>query len=586
MSWAESAYVVETLKQWLSDGTGSGIPCNPCSVVGIATGENDVTIRWYNGQDLDIGEGALRQVLARSFGVTIVAREGRPPRNVRDGKIVYQDPMDPDLTFLEDYPTGDTGVLYTTVPSLAKNKLVYYGVFARTDHGVLNYDTSQIVGMITPGGLYGFRQMYHEPLVYNIKPLHGCTQYKPVRGLQPGASWGEGPTLGGWEYDDWFSQIKPYVVNRHGRADYALDKRDPTVRLSGGGSDATNPNYSGGCFVWIPKVYVRERYNFALDFQRHRIFEMTTNAVVGKTQSASKNSGEFVNPCFFNKNGKEVEGLWLAMYPFSDSLSGSDASGGRIVWGKNPADIMEMRGWKAYDQDVVAFYGGTFMRLMRDLSYMVAQTAEIQSAFGYGYCERPADFEPVTKPIRSSERSPGFYGTLGYDSPVQAFYSSVIASHDYWMMDPYTVLDRDRRRIVGSPNWSYSPTGEGYRELAKDVQVPPVPGWSESMDQLAEKNPHMVGTIEMESFYKPALGEYSVKAGEGSEKWAKGSGDYVYYDAPYNEKFLMPRRGGCGKLLWESGPGCISWYPTTGRDGWQTAALVLIPPVGYKPTYR
>ena len=197
MSWAESAYVVETLKQWLSDGTGSGIPCNPCSVVGIATGENDVTIRWYNGQDLDIGEGALRQVLARSFGVTIVAREGRPPRNVRDGKIVYQDPMDPDLTFLEDYPTGDTGVLYTTVPSLVKNKLVYYGVFARTDHGVLNYDTSQIVGMITPGGLYGFRQMYHEPLVYNIKPLHGCTQYKPVRGLQPGASWGEGPTLAG-----------------------------------------------------------------------------------------------------------------------------------------------------------------------------------------------------------------------------------------------------------------------------------------------------------------------------------------------------------------------------------------------------
>ena len=585
MSWAESAYVVETLKQWLADGTGSGIPCNPCTSVSIGTGPNDVTLGWYNGEDLAVGEGAMRQVLARSFGVTIVAREGRPPRNVRDGQIVYQDPMDPDLKFLEDYPTGATGILFTTVKAPAKDKIVYYGVFARTDHGVLNYDTSQVVGMITPGGLYGFRQIYHEPGTRNIRSLHGCTQYKPVRGIQPLAGWGDGPTLGNWERDEWFNQIKPYMVNRQGRADYALNPVDPTLRKSGGASDAKNPNYNGGCFVWIPKVYVRERYNVALDYQRHRIFEMTPNATVGMRQTYATGGLDFVNPCFFNKEGKEVEGLWLAMYPFTNTPSGSIASGASVVRGKNPADIMQMQGWTAYDSNVVAFYGGTFMRLMRDLSYMVAQTTDIQAAFGFGYCQRPADFMSAVNPVFSNNASPGFYGKTGYDYPVQAFYTNAIASHDYWMMDPYTVLDRSVRKIMGSPNWSYSPTGDGYRELASKVNVPPVPGWSESMDQLTEVNPLVVGPggIVMDSAYKPALGEYSVKAGEGSTKQAWGSSDYVYYDAPYNERYLMPRRGGCAKLHWESGPGAISWYPTTGRDDWQTTALVLIPPVGYKP---
>lgn len=575
MSWAESAYIVETLKRWLSDGTGSGVPCNPCTNVAAKNGGQDkIVLTWYNGQDLTVGTGDLEQVIARSFGVTIVAREERPPRNVRDGVVLYQDPMDPMLTYLDDYPKGSEGPLRAIVTAPSQNKVVYYGVFARTDHGVLNYDTSQVVGMISPGGMYGFRQMYHEPLTYNVKPLHGAAAFKPVRGLQPGASWGTGPTLGGWEQDPWFKEIKPYMVNRHGRADYALDPVDPTRRLSGGGSDATNPNYSGGCFVWIPKVYVREYLTNAAEYRRGRIFEMTPNATLGK--ATGKTYTNFVNPCFFNKNGQEVEGLWLAMYPFSDSLSGSSASDGRIIWGKNASDIMEMQGWKAYDSDVVAFYGGAFMRLMRDLSYMVAQTTEIQSAFGFGYCNRTADFEPVSSVTRSNPASPGFYGTLGYDKPVQAFYSNVIASHDYWTIDPYTILDTQSNTLMVCDNWKYRADGTGYRWTERKWYGNILEGWSEGMRPLY---------AETSDKYWEYLSEYWVQVGDGAEQWAKGSGDYVYNNAG-SARYIMPRRGGCGKLLWESGPGCISWYPVDGRDGWQTAALVLIPPVGYKPTYR
>ena len=90
MSWAESAYVVETLKRWLSDGTGSGVPCNPCTNVAAKNGGQDkIVLTWYNGQDLTVGTGDLEQVIARSFGVTIVAREEIGRASCRERVCLY-----------------------------------------------------------------------------------------------------------------------------------------------------------------------------------------------------------------------------------------------------------------------------------------------------------------------------------------------------------------------------------------------------------------------------------------------------------------------------------------------------------------
>lgn len=285
MGYAEAQYTADELLAHLDLTEGSGLPPTTmdCSVqAGI-----NKSINCYFLPSNTVIDG---NTLCIVKGVRIVASSTGMPENIYDGEItadvtdnVFGHSSDPYVLTVPDYGTW------------------YVRYFPYSDQNVYNYsDEHKFQVVVSPSvRIASFQQDFT-----NLDPTASITYTGENAGFTPmmtNASKGT-VTYGDWmDRWPWLQKIKPYMVKNNGQVDYALNPNDYTQKADGSASDVSNMSYNGaGAFAWIPRLYSKVVQTSANN--------RTVYFSEEKIDSSYKANG------FIDRDGNEMEGVWLPMF--------------------------------------------------------------------------------------------------------------------------------------------------------------------------------------------------------------------------------------------------------------------------------
>ena len=335
---------------------------------------------------------------------------------------------------------------------------------------------------------------------------------------------------------------KPYMVRSDGTPDYRLNESDYTLKEDGTASDIANPEYDGGAFAWLPKIYKQE-YMQGED----RVVKFCMSPLEG-----------FEPVGFVDANNNELEGLWIPMFYGSIDEGGKMRSLSGLQPSYNTTTAAEKTAIDAFSSRAV-FLGGAAVETITDLLIMFAKSTNTQDAYGNGNMSGYiADEDVPTHGVLANAVVSGgqFYGTSDGKSLNKIFHSVALGSWQQYQRDPYMLLVNGRVKV--SKNYTYDLTGATYQDTGITYETST--GW---------QYPHKYRTV-------PGFGAVPVPPFKGST--STGGCDGIYNNASGVRVAL--RFGNCGTGAF-AGARCRHLYDEAGYATWSVcASVLLLPPVG------
>lgn len=526
MAWDEAQYVVDEVLNGMKVSQITGIPPQNLSNFSVSAGDQQAKIKCTPPADTVI-DG---QLICTVAGVKIIRKTGKAPIGPEDGTLVLDvlkgqsiEAVDGDLT---------NGVTY------------YYGFFPYSDHGVYNYNQTNTTS-VTPSTIkyWAFDQNFADKNPGTTISYPAGFTNSAFNKMHTNEGTGTA-TAGGW-LDFLQDTLKnfPFMVNKEGMADYGLNPADYTKKKDGSGSDYNNTNYNGGAFAWLNKIYMKEEYS--------------NNGETRRVIFADGPVDDFVPAGFYDRDGNEMEGIWLPM-------GYMDANGRTLIAGTTPVAS------KTTDQEQTiitafssraAFLGGPIMNVLRDLEYMLFKSTDIQSAAGHGRCN-VGDQSPVSKNmIVNNGAVPGWKGTSDKKTINKYFHSQVLGTYQQWIRDPYTLTIEGRLKM--SDRYIYDLTGN--KLIDTGISCP--------MHTNFVVPSHLIkaGDNKLGSVPKP----------ENTGTTSTGLCDGIY-TTNYGKRAGLWLGSQGSNLI--DGPAALYLYSDPSSSFWlYSVAAVLLPPTGYAP---
>lgn len=411
MGYPEAQYAIDEILNNLSRVSGSGIP--PKNVeMSLSTDNISIAVTWI-GQKTTI----QNKIVCTPGGVIIVAKEGSAPEGMTDGFYVK------DYSGAEFWDHSENPIF---IEGIEPNKTYYIRAFTYSDQRVFNYvENTQ---SITTGEVYmmGFKQTFSNyDAETTIEYIEANEHFTPMMTNVTSGDF----TMGSWGVWYWLRKIKPYMVHADGTADYPLDPNDYTKKLDGTASDISNPEYDGGGFVWLPKLYMKETYSDDGNIREVRFSNNNTSSLTSDFK-----------PLGFTKLvdgvSTELDGIWLPMFYLSE-VDGEYKN----IANTTPLSMVssdEVMSKVISDFPDHAFLGGPIMNFLRDLEYMLFKTTDIQTKSGFG---RGLYSDESSLPSNAVVNNGAFYGTgMLVRNMNKLFHSIVLGSYIGEVWDPFFML--------------------------------------------------------------------------------------------------------------------------------------------------
>lgn len=212
LSWAETS------------GGGGGIPPNNVSDLSIIIGNGQLTIKWSDPEDSNVGG-----VPVTWKGTKLIRKLGSYPTSITDGVLVIDNQ---DRNEFKEIGFIDT--------PLTNNQTYYYQLFPYSETNAINIDPeNRISGEPQPYKTYGVRID-----TTNSNPLTSVTYTDDAVGMNGGSSI--------WDTLPIFKNIKPCML-KNGVVQYYLNPNDFTKRADGTAAGITSGN-DGDVMIEIPKT--------------------------------------------------------------------------------------------------------------------------------------------------------------------------------------------------------------------------------------------------------------------------------------------------------------------------------------------
>ena len=254
---------------------------------------------------------------------------------------------------------------------------------------------------------------------------------------------------GSWSEFKWLKGIHPAMVRFDGNLDYWLDPNDYNHKEDGTtASDVANINYAGNAMVWIPKIYKYEKRIGA-----DRIVKFSMHKV----------NDDFEAIGFKINKDTELDGVWIPMFYGSIDSNGRMRSIAGEYGVSNKNTSQEYAAISAVGERA-RFFGGAIVETLKDLMILFAKNTELQGCYGYGNRDgyNSGDAEHQGKTPNTVVGGGAFYGTSNGRSVNKVFHSMVLITQNQWQRDPYIIINAGK--LLVSPYYNYSLTGEGYQE--------------------------------------------------------------------------------------------------------------------------
>lgn len=439
------------------------------------------------------------------------------------GLKLYEDSDDGDLRVMNENMQIIEGVIGEDMDTIKK-----------TTTGIYNY-------LMESDAIFGFIE--HMSILSPTERIEYIGANKDYAPMTVNKSTGEA-NLNSWATFPVILGNKPYMVKSDGTPDYRLNEDDYTLREDGTASDVANPDYDGGAFSWLPKIYKQE---YTLGNDRVVKFCM------------SKREG-FTAVGFIDPDGNELEGVWIPM--FYASVVNEKATS---ISGTQPSHSINTAAQKAALDNFgsrAKFLGGSIWNTLVDLLIMFGKSTNLQEVYGSGNCSGyDSTLAPTYGVFANAVVSGGqFYGTSDGKSLNKIFHSIVLGSYQQWLRDPYTLVVNGEVKV--SKNYAYDVTGAAY-----DVTGITVPN-----GENVWVYPHKFQTI-------PEFGSFPVYPYKGTT--ATGGCDGLYRHASQDTLLVVVLRAGrCGAGVIDGGR-ALNAYVVASWVYWGIGfALLLLPPVG------
>lgn len=525
-NWDEARYIINKILSGVKIEQVTGIPPRNMTNFSLTSGYQEIKIK-AGVPDNTVIDG---QLICTCAGVRIMRKVSSAPIGPEDGTLVL------------DLKAGNVADIVDT--GLVNGVTYYYAFYPYSDHGVYNYNMSNVLSA-SPSSIryWAFNQNFADknPATTIAYPT-GFTNSNFTKMLT-----NEG--TGTATYGDWEDFLKetlknyPAMVKKTGEIDYLLDPADYTKKKEDGTkSDYNNLNYNGGAFAWLNKIYMLETYS--------------GNKESREVQFADGPADGFT-PVGFYDGDTVVEGIWLPM-------GYMDASGRTLIAGTTPI------GSKTCDQEKAIidafspkarFLGGPIMNVLRDLEYMLFKSTDIQLQAGHGRCNVGND-NIVANAVIANGNVEGWKGTNSKTAMNKYFHSQVLGSYQQFLRDPYTIAIGGVEKI--SHNYNYDLGGSGY--LATGVTLSTNSAWWYASHLIALADARLGSQQKQEN-----TGTTSTGLCDGGP-YGNASGTRVAL-----------RLGYCGYDLID-GPAMLHLDYEPSRANWYTGVgVILLPPAGYAP---
>ena len=421
MSYAEAQYTIDEVLAGVKDMQVAGNEPNNLKNINIIGGDSHNFIS-FEAQDTMI-DG---QVVTTTVGVICRRKLGAYPDDENDGDLVF-DASGAELGAYISTPFIDEG--------LENDVTYFYRFFPYTAYGMMNRSLNN-TATATPhdATIWGFHQDFT-----NLDPDSCITYIESAKGYNPMRTNVSRSTysLGSWGEWDWIKKNRPFVINKNRELLYSLKDgnymtltNDSTLSSSA----VEGSSWNGDFVTWIPKIYMKEVY--AEDGNsRDVLFALTRE---GETW-------DYIPVGFHNKNGEELEGLWIPMfYPC--------AADHRSIYNRAPYNsggsvetVMSTKLPTRYGEDNSAALGGPILNMLRDLLYMLYKSTNIQKHNGDGFANRTSSMSSntgVTINTKSGgDATYGFWGQTAASGETgnasRLFHSVVLGAMYTSIVDPY-----------------------------------------------------------------------------------------------------------------------------------------------------
>lgn len=249
-----------------------------------------------------------------------------------------------------------------------------------------------------------------------------------------------------WKNFHFLSLNRPWMVKNDGNPDYELDENNYKLKKNGNESDVSNPNYEGGAYAYIPKIYKSER--------------MVENDRIVKFSFQKRDGYEAIG--YIDELGCEHDGVWIPMF-YGAIIDGRM----RSISDTQPAINQTLSAqWEAIQKvnKKAKFFGGAIIETITDILILLCKTTDIQSVLGYGNMHGYDSGITTTHGVLRNNcmSGGGFYGDWSGRSLNKIFHSVVLGSYNYWLRDPYVMLKGGR--VYVSPHYRFNINGENYQK--------------------------------------------------------------------------------------------------------------------------
>ena len=352
--------------------------------------------------------------------------------------------------------------------------------------------------------------------------------------------------LGSWADFEWLLGVLPAMVKFDGTLDYWLNPDDYNYKEDGTtASDVANEDYAGNAMVWIPKIY---KYEKRIGADRIVKFSM------------SKINDDFEAVGFMESETKELSGIWIPMF------YGSIDSNGKMRSIAGPYGVSNKNTTQEYEAITAVgtrarFFGGAIAQTLVDLMIMFAKNTNLQACYGMGNSSgyNSSDTTNYGKLANAVVEGGAFYGTATAKAINKVFHSMVLITQNQWQRDPYVIINAGK--LLVSPYYKYSLTGEGYQEA----------GFLADVGAGNWYYPNRRNII-------PHFGDFpDITVCKGST--STGVCDGVYCPEKWSTFVCVPFRFATCSNGTAGGPRCLALYASAGLASWGIgASLLLFPP--------
>lgn len=360
------------------------------------------------------------QMLASVTAIILRRKIGEYPKDENDGDLVR--------VF-----TGPELVAYKTNPyvddNLSDDTNYYYRFFICNQNGMMNSNMVNAF-MATPHTpkIWGFHQDFTvlDPAA-TITYIEENENYTP---MMTNCSLGD-LSYGSWGQWQFLKENVPYDVAKNGTPIKQLNPTNYNYYIDDTPSGFNVSSREGNLFAWLPKIYMKEVY----------AEDGNSRDVYFALERDPEINGDFIPVGFVDVNEQELEGIWLPMNYFDTNVRNYYNATLATSGGLNLADAKtQVKNYYGSGRNL-GFLGGPIINVLRDLTYLLYKTTDIQKAAGYGSASYNKTYADDSTIIYQATRG-GFIGEGNGTNAAsryiaKMFHSHVIGQSQRAVRDPY-----------------------------------------------------------------------------------------------------------------------------------------------------